>query len=186
VKAVFLIYYFLEKHGSGALEIGQQARGGSNMGERRMLGLIDTAIEREEAAYRFYTDLFGMVTDQAVKETLLWIAEEEKKHKAFLVQYRSQGGDVAALRDAGDVMYYRIAEYLEEPDVSKEMTRADLFLVASHREARSHRFYLELAQLHPEGEIRRMLEQMAGEELGHKEKMEYLYTNTAFPQTDGG
>jgi hypothetical protein len=27
---------------------------------------------------------------------------------------------------------------------------------------------------------------MANEELKHKEKMEYLYTNTAFPQTAGG
>jgi rubrerythrin len=156
------------------------------MDERQMLGLIDTAIEREEAAYRFYTDLLGMVKDQAVKDTILWIADEEKKHKAFLVQYRDRGGDPAALRGAEDVAYYRIAEYLEEPDVSEEMTRSDLFLVASHREARSHRFYLELAQLHPEGEIRRMLEQMSSEELRHKEKMEYLYTNTAFPQTDGG
>jgi hypothetical protein len=27
---------------------------------------------------------------------------------------------------------------------------------------------------------------MANEELKHKEKMEYLYANTAFPQTAGG
>jgi len=27
---------------------------------------------------------------------------------------------------------------------------------------------------------------MANEELKHKEKMEYLYANTAFPQTSGG
>jgi hypothetical protein len=27
---------------------------------------------------------------------------------------------------------------------------------------------------------------MANEELKHKEKMEYLYTNTTFPQTSGG
>jgi rubrerythrin len=156
------------------------------MTERRILGLIDTAIQREEAAYRFYTDLLGLVADQSVKDTVQWIAQEERKHKTFLVQYRDRGGDAEALRDAGDVVYYKISEYLEEPDVSADMTRQDIFLVASHREARSHQFYLALAQLHPEGETRRMLEQMAGEELRHKEKMEYLYTNTAFPQTDGG
>jgi hypothetical protein len=27
---------------------------------------------------------------------------------------------------------------------------------------------------------------MANEEMKHKEKVEYLYTNTAFPQTEGG
>ena len=31
-----------------------------------------------------------------------------------------------------------------------------------------------------------MLLRMANEEKRHKEKVEYLYTNTAFPQTDGG
>jgi hypothetical protein len=31
-----------------------------------------------------------------------------------------------------------------------------------------------------------MLHKIANEELKHKEKMEYLYANTAFPQTDGG
>jgi hypothetical protein len=31
-----------------------------------------------------------------------------------------------------------------------------------------------------------MLYAFAGEELRHKEKVEYLYCNAAFPQTDGG
>jgi rubrerythrin len=31
-----------------------------------------------------------------------------------------------------------------------------------------------------------LLEKMAQEELRHKEKVEYLYANTAFPQTSGG
>jgi hypothetical protein len=30
------------------------------------------------------------------------------------------------------------------------------------------------------------LDRMANEELKHKEKVEYLYSNAAFPQTDGG
>ena len=40
--------------------------------------------------------------------------------------------------------------------------------------------------MHPEGDIRNMLLQMANEELKHKEKVEYLYANTAFVQTAGG
>jgi rubrerythrin len=43
-----------------------------------------------------------------------------------------------------------------------------------------------LAHLHAEGDPREMLLKMANEELKHKEKMEYLYANTAFPQTSGG
>jgi len=43
-----------------------------------------------------------------------------------------------------------------------------------------------LAKQHPAGDARDMLLKMANEELKHKEKMEYLYTNTTFPQTSGG
>jgi rubrerythrin len=40
--------------------------------------------------------------------------------------------------------------------------------------------------MHPEGNVRDMLLRMADQELKHKEKVEYLYANTAFPQTAGG
>jgi hypothetical protein len=41
-------------------------------------------------------------------------------------------------------------------------------------------------KMHPPGPAKELLEGMAREELRHKEKVEYLYTNTAFPQTAGG
>jgi rubrerythrin len=66
------------------------------------------------------------------------------------------------------------------------MSSAEVFLTAAHRELRSHRFYTELAGQHAAGEAREILLKMANEELRHKEKMEYLYANTAFPQTSGG
>jgi len=50
----------------------------------------------------------------------------------------------------------------------------------------TYNFYTELAGLHPGGETKKMLLKIANEELKHKEKMEYLYANTAFPQTAGG
>jgi rubrerythrin len=40
--------------------------------------------------------------------------------------------------------------------------------------------------MHPQGEVREILLRMANEEMKHKEKVEYLYTNAAFPQTAGG
>jgi rubrerythrin len=85
-----------------------------------------------------------------------------------------------------DVVDYKIAEYLEEPEINENSKPEDVYLVASHRELRSHQFYTEMANLHAEGEPRETLLKMANEELKHKEKMEYLYANTAFPQTSGG
>ena len=147
--------------------------------------IIDLAIQREEEAYDFYMDILHQIEDTGVRDTLEFIAGQEKKHKAFLVNYREGNYGTDALRMA-DVVDYKIAEHLKEPEVESNMSSQDVYLIASHREHRSHQFYSELANLHADGEIKTMLLKMANEELKHKEKMEYLYANTAFPQTSGG
>jgi rubrerythrin len=129
--------------------------------------------------------IHGRVSDAGVRDTLQWIAGEEQKHRAFLVKYREGGHGQGDLR-LSDVVYYKIAEHQAEPAVSMDMSSSEVYLVAAHRESRSHLFYAELANQHAPGGVRDMLLKMANEELKHKEKMEYLYANTAFPQTSGG
>jgi len=153
--------------------------------DKRVKTIVESAIKREEEAFAFYMDISGEVADEGVRETIEWIADEEKKHKAFLVGFLAGELDADALK-VSDVVYYKIAEYQEEPATEKDMAREDVFLLASHREKRSHQVYAALADLVGEGEAKTVLLKMANEELKHKEKMEYLYTNTAFPQTSGG
>jgi len=155
------------------------------MEDERLLKLIDTAILREEEAYAFYMEVYEQVQDASARETIEWIAGEEKKHREFLVNYRDGKYGPGPLRMT-DVVLYKIAEYQEQPEIAKDMKREDVFLVAGHRELRSFQFYTELANQHEDGETKDMLLRIANEELKHKEKMEYLYANTAFPQTDGG
>jgi len=155
------------------------------MEDQKLLEVIGTAIEKEEEAYAFYMDLYGKIDDESAKETLEWVAAEEQKHKAFLVDYRDSNLGAEAMR-MSEVVYYNISEHQEEPEITKDMSRVDVFLLASHRELKSYNFYTELAGLHPDGETKTMLLKIANEELRHKEKMEYLYANTAFPQTAGG
>lgn len=151
----------------------------------KLLTLIDTAIQREEGAYTFYMGIHGQVADPGVREAIAWIAGEEQQHKAFLVRYRKGDFGAGGLR-LSDVAYYKIAEHQNEPEVKENMNSADVYLVAAHRELRSHQFYTALANQHAAGDAKDMLLKMANEELKHKEKMEYLYANTAFPQTSGG
>ena len=147
--------------------------------------ILDIAIRREEVAYDFYMDIHDKVKDTTVRETVEFIAGEEKKHKAFLVDYKEGKYGTDSLRMA-DVVEYKLAEYLEEPEISQNSSSEEVYLVAAHREARSHQFYSELANMHGDSKLKTMLQKMANEELKHKEKMEYLYANTAFPQTSGG
>ena len=155
------------------------------MADKQLSEILNTAIAREQEAYAFYMDIHNKVSDPSARETIAWIAEEEQKHEAFLNRYRSGELGADALRMT-EVVSYKTAEYLDEPEMVDGMKREEVFLLASHREKRSYQFYMELAAMHRQGDVREMLEKMANEELRHKEKMEYLYANTAFPQTDGG
>lgn len=147
--------------------------------------LIDIAIQREIEAFEFYRALGQKVHDKSAKESLDSLAKEEKKHREFLEAYKAGKLGADALR-LNNVVDYKIAEHLDKPDLQKDLESKDVYLVAAHRELNSYNFYAGLAAIHPEGEIKEMLSRMASEEKKHKEKVEYLYTNTAFPQTAGG
>jgi hypothetical protein len=84
-----------------------------------------------------------------------------------------------------DVVDYKIAEHLEEPDTTKDMNSAEVYLVAAHRNPVLP--FLPGPRRSASGQRgQTMLLRMAQEEMKHKEKVEYLYSNTAFPQTAGG
>ncbi len=155
------------------------------MKDKKLSKIIDVAIKREEEAYAFYIDLSENVDEKSAKDTIKWIAEEEKKHRAFLVKYRYGQLESDAFQ-RNDAIYYKIAEHQREPDIEKGMKSEHVYLVAAHRELKSYRFYTDLATFHPEGKTKDIILKMANEDLKHKEKMEYLYSNTAFPQTAGG
>jgi len=151
--------------------------------------VLRLAIRREKEAREFYLDLLGKVEEPGARDTLDFLAREELKHKEFLERYLSGGFQEGTLRLNAPVDY-KIVEHMEdEPDAQADegpLTPRRAFLIAARRESNSHAFYQELARIHPAGECRDLLQRMASEELRHKEKVEYLYTNTSFPQTAGG
>lgn len=147
--------------------------------------VIDKAIMREEEAFDFYAKLGNTVADPTAKDALKFLANQEKKHKEFLVAYKSGKAGSGALRMT-EVIDYKVAQHLDKPDIEKNLDTKDIYLVAAHRELNSYNFYKGLADIQPEGEVKDMLLSMASEEMKHKEKVEYLYSNTAFTQTQGG
>ena len=162
-----------------------QIEGGSFMATITTLEILKKAIRFEEISHDFYRRLEDRVFDYQTKNTLDFLAREELKHKEFLENYikGKVSGPVLGLTQAHDA---KIVEAFQVPPVIPELMQKDAFLVAAEKEKASYTFYLELAELHPEGPVKDLLTGLAREELGHKEKVEYLYTNAAFPQTSGG
>ena len=147
--------------------------------------ILEKAIQKEIDSQTLYSTLSSRVKNQYARAALQDLAKYEKEHQLILERYRRGELKEGALsRD--DVIDYKIAEHLEQPEISPNMNLKEVFLLAANREKASHEFYLGLAGIHPQGEVRRMFERLAAQELEHKQKVEYLYTEVAFPQTDGG
>ena len=66
------------------------------------------------------------------------------------------------------------------------MDMKDVFLLAANKEKSAHDLYTCLSEIHPNGQVKHLLEDLASQELEHKNRLENLYTEVAFPQTDGG
>ncbi|KPJ58844.1 MAG: hypothetical protein AMJ42_02530 [Deltaproteobacteria bacterium DG_8] len=147
--------------------------------------VLNQAIHREEIAHSFYTNLMNIVEDKVSKDTLVYMANEELRHKEILEKYKKGELGEKALA-LNEVIDGKVVETLGPPEITERLEHKDIFLVAAKREKASHEFYTKLAELQPEGELKKLLLKLAQEELGHKEKAEYLYCNAAFPQTDGG
>lgn len=140
--------------------------------------IIKSAIAQEELSHDFYRRMANLVTQAEAKETFEYLAKEELEHKHFLQGcFTAQG---CAL--VGQAQNTHLAELLKAPAFTEDLSPKEALVIAMKREEGSYNFYQALAALQPPGEVRDFLEKMAKVELGHKEKMEYLYDNVAFPE----
>jgi len=148
-------------------------------------GILEKAIEKEIESQELYQNLSQKMTNEAARDAFLKLSREEQGHEDLLRKYlRGELGEGGLKKE--QVLDYRIAEHLEQPKISPGMGLKEVFLVAANREKASHEFYLGLAGVHPAGRVRSLMERLASQELEHKRRVEFIYTEVAFPQTDGG
>ena len=147
--------------------------------------VLQTAIEKEVESQRLYADLAERVREDAAREAFADLVQQERGHQHVLERYL-RGDIVEGALPPRQVLDYKIAEHFGQPAITPQMSLKDVFLLAANREMMSHEFYQSLAGAHQDGEARRLLEDLAAQELGHKHRVEFLFTQVAFPQTDGG
>lgn len=147
--------------------------------------ILEKAIQKEIGSRLLYVDLSKKMKDQAAQDALQELARQEQGHQRLLEKYQRgelKGGTLGG----GQAVDYRVAEHLYQPEVSPDMPLKDVFLLAANREMHSYELYIAIAAIHSPGEARKLLEELASQELEHKRRVEFLYTEVAFPQTDGG
>lgn len=147
--------------------------------------ILDRACQKEIVSQLFYKDLAQRMKREEVSNAFKELAQQEFEHQLTLEKYINGDIDDGALAPE-HVVDYKIVEHLYQPEVTADMELKDVFLAAAHREKSSHELYRGLAAIHPKGEVKRLLNRLATQELAHKQRLENLFNEVAFPQTDGG
>jgi rubrerythrin len=147
--------------------------------------VLESSIQKEIMSRFLYVGLRQRVKNQAGKDAFQALADQEQMHQRILEEYLHGKLKEGALGH-NIVVDYKIAEHLNQAEVSPTMDLKEVFLLAADREKAAHDLYAGLAAIHPNGQVQHLLQDLANQELDHKRRLETLYTEVAFPQTDGG
>lgn len=134
--------------------------------------ILNFAIRQEEKAAQFYTELAGKMPHKHMKEALLSFAEEEKGHKAKLLEVKSGKQMLAAEQRVLDL---KIGDYLEEITLSSDLGYQEALILAMKAEKAAFKLYSDLASATDDPNVRATLLGLAQEEAKHKLRFEIEY-----------
>lgn len=141
--------------------------------------ILQYAIEREIEAETFYKEIGTKVSKPVLKEMFSDFAMEEKKHQQMLKGLLEKKDAESHFKQSQD---YGISETVVKPTVSDQMTLADVFTIAMKNEERAMKMYQCLAADSSSESLKKLFEELATMEQGHKFKMENSYNDVAYAE----
>jgi len=140
--------------------------------------ILEMAINNEVEAYEFYKQAVAKSKDTNLKSIFTELAEEELKHKKTLEGFlRNEELELKFHVGGPD---YKIAETIELPKLSPDMSFADGVALAIKKEQEARDMYLQFAAASKDEITKVTFLELAKMELGHKVKLEELYNNAAY------
>ncbi len=134
--------------------------------------ILEFAIQKEEGAAQFYTDLAEHMENRHVSRMFRDFAEEELGHKEKLLGIRS-GGQLSAA--AEKIQNLGIADYAVEVEPSPGMDYQQALMLAMNEEKAAFRMYTALADATDDADLRATLLGLAQDEAKHKLRFEIEY-----------
>ena len=134
--------------------------------------ILDFAIDEEQKAVEFYTELASISTSDEMRQVFEEFAQEELQHKARLAAIREQGLFEITFEKVADL---KIADYLVNVKPSPEMSYRDALVMAMNKEKAAFKLYTKLAQRAPNDQLRDLFLSLAQEESKHKLRFEVEY-----------
>ena len=134
--------------------------------------ILDFAIEKEEDAAQFYTDLAAKMNKPHMKKVFVDFALEEKSHKAKLQLVKS--GQLQ-LSKPEEIMNLKLAEVVSDVDLEGDFDYQKALIAAMKNEKASYKLYTDLAGLADDETTKNTFLNLAQEEAKHKLRFEIEY-----------
>jgi rubrerythrin len=134
--------------------------------------ILDYAIEQEQIAADFYSDLAGRAEKAGMKDVLLEFSEEEKRHKERLLAVKTGERELTPEQEVLDL---KISDYLVEVEAADDISYQDALIIAMKRERAAYQLYSDMAEKVPAGNLREVFTGLAREESKHKLFFESQY-----------
>jgi rubrerythrin len=135
--------------------------------------VLDHAIAMEQAAVDLYLQLAERTRTETMREVFQSFAQEERGHKAKLEAVKS--GKRPTLEMDRAVQDLKIAEYVNDVELTGDPTYADILVFAMKQEKQAFRLYTDLAERVEDPQIRQLFLALAQEEAKHKLRFEVEY-----------
>ena len=134
--------------------------------------VLDFAIEKEQEASDFYTDLADKMEKPWMAQIFRDFAKEEQGHKAKLTAIK---GDKSLAPAAKKVADLKIGDYLIDVEPEPNMDYQDALIVAMKSEKAAFRLYTDLAASTEDAALQGTFLALAQEEAKHKLRFELEY-----------
>lgn len=149
------------------------------MNQEQFVKIITRAIGQEVEAFTYYSKVSEKVKDAGLKRLFKDLAKEEDKHKRTLEKYLKKAPGKIHFSESAD---YRVTDALPAPKLTPKLKPVDGLVIAIKKELEAMQMYTQLAKTSADEAQRNVFLDLAAMERGHKNKLEDLYTNMAFPE----
>jgi len=134
--------------------------------------ILDFAIEEEQKAVEFYSELAGQASSDEMREVFEEFAQEEVKHKMKLMEVKETGITNMPPENVADL---QIADYIVNVKASPNMSYQDALVVAMNKEKAAFRLYTSLSDRSSNTVLKELFAALAQEESKHKLRFEVEY-----------
>jgi len=136
--------------------------------------ILDFAMQQEQRAVEFYTQLASVSKNAEIKKTFEDFAKEEVAHKARLSKIKEEQILIISDEKVADL---KISDYMDSVKPSPDMDYRDALVLAMNREKSAMMLYSNLANMTTDAKQKDLFNLLALQESKHKLFFELEYDN---------